>query len=647
MSEEQNNEEMIIELLDKAKKENVDSIKLSDKVKTFGIDNNFLNVSLTFNPQWYQENTALAHKMIVKLIQEYNDKTFTISDKELIKDDIISAIAQNKNIKEVNLARYNITKIYRLSKKHFELLKKSGKDKVEVYDVEDDLKEVFDPMLPCNMNKIMFGTTSYLDLQRDNIIIFKPISSEKLDNLKYINDNATITLNQGVNVDEILSTLEKYNKNNTVKIRVYDDSKNEVNKMLIKLGYLSKDGISKKIPSDKLHILYYNEETMPLKEYVNYENLLYSFVKDAQNLSPLEKYIYAYDIVKRFKEYNTPKKDNKNIDMLSYDEKFEIRQKSRNLYEILYNDYIVCSGFSNFLQDLLEKLDVPSIKHSVDVELSAHKASSQLRNKYSNWKDMNVEEKNKLIIEQQINIPHTDYEGHSRLMVSIKDDKYGVDGVYFSDATWDNSVINNDYSHILMTSDIIDSSTSKLKFSEKTSLFYTTTPSEFKDVFYVSIKKYIDNVKNIENKSSKNNAKKDIKIDLNHEIVTFLTDNYLKNIKVLFPNEYKQLLEIYPYIEKSYSDWPFKNEYYLGLNGNLDEKDIAKIINDISSLLNDLSILILSKNNNQVSRETLYNAIKEVYSEVYVGGLSEEQIKEMMEHTDKHEIMEYGEVKRR
>ncbi len=107
------------------------------------------------------------------------------------------------------------------------------------------------------------------------------------------------------------------------------------------------------------------------------------------DLSPFEKLIYAYDIMKTF----------------PYREKEEFSSDSRNPAKILNDQYIVCSGYVAMLDEILKGID-PNIKHN-DVSVSCYDDK------------------------------HNYLGGHARSFVNIDDDKYGIHGVYILDSTWD------------------------------------------------------------------------------------------------------------------------------------------------------------------------------------------------------------------
>lgn len=116
----------------------------------------------------------------------------------------------------------------------------------------------------------------------------------------------------------------------------------------------------------------------------------------SHRLSPLEKMLYAYDIV-RDRVYKLESGD-------------ESPYKSRDLTQVIVGDRIVCAGFSKILGAVLTGLGIRNM-----VQL--------LRN--------NVEG-----------------NGHARNVCYIRDDKYGVEGIYYMDATFGSKKREGDDSYL-------------------------------------------------------------------------------------------------------------------------------------------------------------------------------------------------------
>lgn len=437
-------------------------------------------------------------------------------------------------------------------------------------------------------NVIYFYTIS--DLKKDELML-PEIKKEEIPYLKEVGENTVITLsNNSDNAIDAIKTLRENNKNNKITITITD--KKKFNKELFNSDI---DLTNVFIKADV------TSKEMPISNYIKNEKILYSMVKEAENLSPLEKYLYAYDVVKKFKEYKEYKEYKK-------DKTYEEGNKSRKSHEILFNNYIVCSGFTTLLGDLLDKLDINWIETGVEVEMSSYKAIAQLKKKYD-WNKLTPKEKYELIATQKNYIPHTLHEKHSRLIVNINDPKYQIDGLYFADPTWDNDLENNLYTHSLMTESRALESIHKLKVQNNESeLFYSRDINEFFDKINYTVR--------IEKKAEKTLNESDI----------------LKKITI----------ELFRKIEKL--DSKFVNE----LKTNYQIDDIEEFSNEVTeteklrSLLFDMGNYIVKKNNNTITGKTLISAIKEVYKDVYVGGLTDKDIKDIISENIDDNIVEFN-----
>lgn len=114
----------------------------------------------------------------------------------------------------------------------------------------------------------------------------------------------------------------------------------------------------------------------------------------ASSLSPMEQVMYVYDIAKSF----------------IYKDNEDNVGQSRNLCEVLESDYIVCVGYSNFIEYILKQLGI--------------------------------------IIESPRFIYDNKERGHQRNLIYLKDDKYDIDGLFFLDATWDRKKTEQDDNYL-------------------------------------------------------------------------------------------------------------------------------------------------------------------------------------------------------
>ena len=162
---------------------------------------------------------------------------------------------------------------------------------------------------------------------------------------------------------------------------------------------------------DNIYIkLQENTKPISLKELKLTFDKVNSIVDEVKsyNFSPLEQIIYIYDLI-RDRKYKKEKSDE------GYD-------KSRDLSKVLFGEEIVCLGYSRIFEILTKKLGIKSFL----VYLT----------------------------------PKTDKFGHARNLIYLKDEKYGIDGIYYLDITSDrrrddsNKFLNRYISFLLTKSDI-------------------------------------------------------------------------------------------------------------------------------------------------------------------------------------------------
>ena len=591
---------------------------------TYENDNTYLHI----NKDYYQQHKEEIDSFIIYFIRKYKNKEINFGSGKLINDKMIEEICNNEAIKIVSLAKYGFFDKYSLSKKHYEMLKKANKELIKTLYIDKELEETFDPIIEFNKEKFLYSYYKYEDFQNNHVTFYSSIPEDKLYILKYLGENTDVIISTRCNIKEIIETLKKYNKNNKVIIEVKD--KTILNQAIIDLGYLDSD--SEKYDNIIIKLDGIKKVDISIHKYLEYEKILYSIVEPAMNMSPFEKYIYAYDIVKQFKKYNTPKKDNKNVDNLSNEEYTNIKSSSRDLYQILENDYIVCVGFAHFLSDLLTKLGIDNIELSILVDISSTKAIRQLDIPKEQWEKLTPEEKHKIITEQQAYIPKDDFSVHRRLMVYIKDEKYGIDGIYYSDPTWDNYLDRNIYAYAVMTEDDVSTSLSTNKLDDLYLLFSATNIEEFNAMLNTIMDKHA------RKRKKEYEEKKKTGLTINTNIINidaifdfhYVFNEFLGEFSKLFPEDVKHIKEKYPCLDEQ----------------NYGIINIYKMSYELKEAIYEIAVIIITKNNKKIDNEMLKSAISEVYKDVYEGGLKKEEIDKMIEDTERVRTVEFGPSKR-
>ncbi len=336
---------------------------------------------------------------------------------------------------------------------------KIRKSYITAHQQKDDVKEKI-----CDKNLVGIYTKEDLETI-NNIVIDSNISDKEIKNLKFLSKEAIIHISPSPSKKEDWSNLtNKLEKINSLgrKYTIQIDIKNRKNfkSELPKLKNLSNIEIN----------LSYDLQEYSLDEYIKEEETLDNLIKDIKNsnLSPFEKYIEVYNIVKKYKEYKENPEDLK---------------QSRYLKYILDNDYMVCVGYAKLLEVLLEKIGIESCEYSTTI------FEAETENNMN--KDVDLK------------------GGHARLLVNIKDDKYNIDGYYIADPTWDNNHLEGDtYTHMLLTHDSMQKAKEMFSLTGKDLIFDVHNMNEFVDKINTFLK--------MEMRSSWNFHKEDFKKNLNY-----------------------------------------------------------------------------------------------------------------------------------
>lgn len=142
-----------------------------------------------------------------------------------------------------------------------------------------------------------------------------------------------------------------------------------------------------------------NKTERHIKEYKSTIDAIDDIVKtiNKYNLSPLEKIMYAYDLV-RDRVYTKESENESNI-------------VSRDLSSVLFGDKIVCAGYVAIFNAVLKNLGISVMDYII-----ARKDNNK--------------------------------KGHIRSLVYVNDKKYNVNGIFLFDPTWDSKKYEGDKSYL-------------------------------------------------------------------------------------------------------------------------------------------------------------------------------------------------------
>ena len=289
----------------------------------------------------------------------------------------------------------------------------------------------------------MDNLTLYInDLQENNSL-----------NLRYLKENSIIKISSLTDesieeerltlIQDKLKQLNSLGKKFNVKFKV---EKRSIYNKLFK--NLSLDNLNIIIEND----LYEYSENEYKKEDAKLENLV-SNIKNSE-LSPFEKYIAVYNIVKNIKPYK---------------ENTENAEESRYLRYILDNEYIVCVGYAKLLIELLDKVGINACEYSVSVDTSYDKGFT---------------------LEEKV----VDLAGHARVIVNIDDDKYKIHGLYLSDPTWDNNLDKNFFNNVLLTFDSMQISNRMFTYARYNPILDIHSFKEYNDQINFLLKRKLEDI---------------------------------------------------------------------------------------------------------------------------------------------------------
>ncbi len=498
----------------------------TDYQNPFTVHDNILYI----NPKYYQDNKEEIDSILEEYLINCSNTSIIINNKELISDSTIDALVKNKNLKTVSLTPYT-TEPYVLTEVDYQKFKNSQIEKVNTNAVCESLNDNFDSLIEYNSKRFLLGYNRFQDLIRnEEITLNDNLDDMQLKNLIYLNPKAVVKLNCSNDwVKKIIDMMASLNLKNKVVINLKD--KESFNKFLLQ-NHLNYPNL----------YVYYDFDEIAINDYLRLEKKLYNMILEAKHMSPFERYIVAYNIVKKYKKYR--ESDNK--------------EDARNLYRILENEYIVCRGFTTFFKDLLTKLGINSSIFSVTVDTSYDLANI-----------------GKEKIEGITKVTTRDY--HSRCYVRLVDKKYGIDGFYITDPTWDNDFSGDYYNHLALTEDEIITS---YRYNWLTNYSYEELLAVHSiEEFYEKINFFLDKLAKTAKDSE--NMK---------NIVRGLTGMYLDN---LAPEFMETLNKKYPFLNSI--TWPL----------------------DISDLLYDIGSFIVNHVNKPISGTKIIEAVGEVYKNCY------------------------------
>ncbi|MBQ9013118.1 MAG: hypothetical protein IJ094_06080 [Bacilli bacterium] len=478
----------------------------------------------------------------------YFTKEFYTKYKEKIDKEIINNLFNKKNIfvnKEIyteNLAQMlclNAEKIEFAKGIHLPeyIIKLYNDNRIHAH-IQGEFKIVSDDNILGLGYNIINSDTTTIELEPD-IKDYKNLKKIPSFKIIYMDYNSKYD----DNILKIIKTMNYNNQENKIIINI-SDRYEFIKSNLFKSNY--DFYIFNKSSNEE-----YSHMDMKEEEKI-YDNIINDI--NAKNYSPYEKYLICYNVTKKFKKYKENDGD---------------KDQARNLRHVFNNEYMVCVGYVNVLKELLKRVGIESYDYGLGVDTSYDKGFS--------------------IIDEP-----TKYAGHERLIVNINDPKYGINGFYVADPTWDNDLENDYYNYATMS--------------------FNKTEKEDRYMFLTD-EDLIMNVKNMEEFSERINyyVNKEIKrryklckiFNFKDELYSVYQDINFKILSILKDLSYNNYKEIYDKYKKI-------TEYH-----EIAPTDYTNLYNLCNDFLTDAGNIFIEKLGKDVIIDTVIDAACEVNKEVY------------------------------
>lgn len=475
-----------------------------------------------------------------------------------------------------------------------DILIKKDVEWIDFYDIElteDEIKKLKDNFINATVHNngesiqvssnIAIGNYSRKQIEKENhlFLSLQDLVNSNLDNVIYINNNSKISIlnrEKGFSeedyykvVKDLLEHLSKAGKHYVVEFDV--DNRSVFKEVFNGKQFANVDLFIK-------NDLY----NYPYEDYLEEEKRLDKLVEPikSKNLSPLERYLAVYNIVKNFKPY----KENTN----QYEE-------SRYIRYILDNEYMVCVGYAKLLEVLCEKVGIRTTDLSVGVDISYDK-------------DVSTSE------------TPVEYGGHARCMVSIDDDKYGVHGIYVADPTWDNNLAENRLNFALMTSAKTVTGKRMLFYDMYHPILDINTFDDFNKQVNYLFKRHLEEVNKTQSLFLYDYLSFQEQVRMKEDIV--YRDKMISKVRIVMA--YQKTIEA---LLSTITCELEVNKFYKELYECKTEKDFTNLLTNIGHYL-------LTRVNQPVSSETVIMA--SVNATAIIKGLSEEEKQAEYERTRKN-----------
>lgn len=315
-------------------------------------------------------------------------------------------------------------------------------------------------------------------------------------------------------VQEVIKTLKESNYNN-INIKYITENFDTINNEQCKELEIINNFILKEI-NQELIISSDSFDGYEFSKVINANRKITSFVDNIKNspYSTFEKLMLVYEFATKFVYNEVNENESKGI--------------SRHWITVLNTDKIVCVGYASIMKELCSRI---------------------------------FDEKELKIFEQSLMVEDQDKAeptGHANNAVYIKDEKYGIDGIFYLDSCWDSARSSDDIRYCysfccLPFQDLIHIKNIKLYLEHSIAIPYLMTLNKHKQLirkrFYnLCLKTTLFAPYNVEERLFYN-KKFNLNIGLNPEVENKARKVFTKKIIKLIKKKKPEILESIKYVD--------------------------------------------------------------------------------------------------
>ena len=347
----------------------------------------------------YQEKMAYYKRKAQEDEENYIAKMEEFKSKNIILTTPVEELTEAQKIQLANVYCLQFEALYAINHSRKEVKKAFAKYK----DIKTLTKKDFESMQSQLISMFKPAKSTYYSdlLNQKNDTVFFNISKQDVENYEFletVEKYCNKLLEQGLQVRLLINAPMREKKNESQADYLY--STETINNLVQINNRLQAKGMKKQICFNEYSKVEYEDQfdnSWELNDVIKANRSIDNIVAKIKEskLSPFEAMVYIHKYITSNFQYT------ESTGHGSW-------EKSRVLPSIFVEGKIVCSGYASFVKAIIDKLNDPNLKCGF--------VGCELYNK---------------------NLTYSLMGAHCHNLINIKDEKYGINGVYVEDACWD------------------------------------------------------------------------------------------------------------------------------------------------------------------------------------------------------------------